>query len=430
MSEKFIVKGLGGKKTLSGKIKVNGAKNAILKAMASSILFEEGIGMQNIPDIEDVKRLSELLEKIGAKVTEKSKGKYYINTKKIKDWNLNREISEKLRASIVLTGPILARFGKVSFPVPGGCVIGARPIDFFVDGFKKMGAETEFKNDRYYIKIKKGKKLKGAEIFFRAPSVTATETFMMAGILAKGKTILKNVALEPEIKHLADFLISNGAKIKGAGTTTIEIEGGGILKEKTIYKAMPDRIETGSFLILGVLCADNLEIVNCNPDDIGLLIEILKDAGVSLEIGKNTIKIKNNGNIKNKNFKGIGFKTKEFPGFPTDLQAPMVIFLTQTNGEALVFETIFDGRLNFVEDINRMGANILLLDSHRALVKGPSKLRGRVVESPDLRAGLAFIIAGILAKGDSIIDNIYLIDRGYERIEERLKKIGVDIKRI
>jgi len=293
-----------------------------------------------------------------------------------------------------------------------------------------MGAETEFKNDRYYIKIKKVKIKRSREFFFRAPSVTATETFMMAGIWAKGKTILKNVALEPEIKHLADFLISNGAKIKGAGTTTIEIEGGGILKEKTIYKAMPDRIETGSFLILGVLCADNLEIVNCNPDDIGLLIEILKDAGVSLEIGKNTIKIKNNGNIKNKNFKGIGFKTKEFPGFPTDLQAPMVIFLTQTNGEALVFETIFDGRLNFVEDINRMGANILLLDSHRALVKGPSKLRGRVVESPDLRAGLAFIIAGILAKGDSIIDNIYLIDRGYERIEERLKKIGVDIKRI
>ncbi len=430
MSDKFIVKGLGGKKTLSGKIKVNGAKNAILKAMASSILFRDGIDMQNIPNIEDVKRLSELLEKIGLEVTEKSKGKYRINTKKIKEWDLDREISEKIRASIVLTGPILARFGRVSFPVPGGCVIGARPIDFFVDGFKKMGAETEFKNDRYYIKSKKGKKLKGAEIFFRAPSVTATETFMMAGVLAEGKTVLKNVALEPEIKHLADFLTSNGAKIKGAGTTTIEIIGGNTLKGIKTYKAMPDRIEAGSFLILGALCADNLEIENCNPDDIGLLIEILKDAGVPLEVDKNTIKIKNNRNIKNKNFKGIGFKTKEFPGFPTDLQAPMVIFLTQTNGEALVFETIFDGRLNFIEDINRMGADILLLDSHRALVKGPSKLRGRVVESPDLRAGLAFIIAGILAKGDSIIDNIYLIDRGYERIEERLKKIGVDIKRI
>lgn len=431
MKDKFVIQGLNGKKTLSGKIKVNGAKNAILKVMASSVLFEDGIEMKNIPDIEDVKRLSELLGKMGVVVTKKNKGTYSIDTKKIKYCELDREISERIRASIVLTGPILSRFGEVSFPVPGGCVIGARPIDFFVEGFKKMGAEMEFKNDRYYIKTKTGKKLKGAEIFFRAPSVTATETFIMAGVLAKGKTVLKNCAIEPEIKNLADFLVSCGAKIKGAGTSTIEIVGGGLLRSKgKIYKAMPDRIEAGSFLIMGALCADNLEITDCNPKDIEILIEILKDAGVPLEIGKTTIKIKGNEKLKNKDFKSIGFKTKEFPGFPTDLQAPMVIFLTQATGESLVFETIFEGRLNFVEDINRMGANIILLDPHRALVKGPSFFRGREVESPDLRAGLAFIIAGILAKGESIIDNVYLIDRGYERIEERLQKIGVDIKRV
>lgn len=430
MSDKFLVKGLNGKKILSGKIKVNGAKNAILKAMASSILFADKIEMKNIPDIEDVKRLSELLEKMGAVVTKKSKGNYSIDVKNLKEWNLDREISERIRASIVLTGPTLARFGKVSFPVPGGCVIGARPIDFFVDGFKKMGAETNFKNDRYYIEVPKGKKLKGAEIFFRAPSVTATETFMMAGVLANGKTVLKNTAMEPEIKHLADFLNSCGAKIKGAGTPTIEITGGKLLSSKNVvYRAMPDRIEAGSFLIMGALCADNLEITDCNPNDIEILIQILKDAGVPLEIGKTSIKIKNNGSIKNKDFKSIGFKTKEFPGFPTDLQAPMVIFLTQASGESLVFETIFEGRLSFVEDINRMGAEIRLLDPHRALIKGPSVLRGREVESPDLRAGLAFVLAGILAKGDTIIDNVYLIDRGYERIEERLQKIGVNIGR-
>ena len=431
MKDKFVIQGLSGRKTLSGKIKVNCAKNAILKVMASSVLFEDGIEMKNIPDIEDVKRLSELLGKMGVVVSKKNKGIYSIDAKKIKYCELDREISERIRASIVLTGPILSRFGEVSFPVPGGCVIGARPIDFFVEGFEKMGAEMEFKNDRYYIKVKTGKKLKGAEIFFRAPSVTATETFIMAGVLAKGKTVLKNCAIEPEIKNLADFLISCGAKIKGAGTSTIEIIGGGLLKSKgKIYKAMPDRIEAGSFLIMGALCADNLEITDCNPNDIEILIEILKDAGVPLEIGKTSIKIKGNAKLKNKDFKSIGFKTKEFPGFPTDLQAPMVIFLTQATGESLVFETIFEGRLNFVEDINRMGANIILLDPHRALVKGPTSFRGREVESPDLRAGLAFIIAGILAKGESIIDNVYLIDRGYERIEERLRDIGVDIKRI
>lgn len=432
MNDKFLIKGLNGKKTLSGKINVNGAKNVILKVISASVLFEDGIKVTNVPVIEDVKRLFELLNLLGASVEKKSDKEYFVDVTKLKSWDLDREISERFRASVVLTGPLLARFGKVSFPVPGGCVIGARSIDFFIDGFEKMGAKTVFKNNRYYIEANKGKKLNGAEIFFRAPSVTATETFMMAGVLAKGKTILKNCAIEPEIKDLANFLVSCGAKIKGAGTSTIEITGGNLLKGKNkIYKTMPDRLETGSFLLLGALCADNLEITNCNPEHIGLLIEILKDAGVPLEVGKNYIKIKNNGEIKNKDFKNpTSIKTKEYPGFPTDLQAPMVMFLTQASGDTLVFETIFEGRLKYTEDIVRMGADILTLDSHRVMVKGPANLRARELESPDLRAGLAFIIAGIIAKGESVINNVYLVDRGYERIEERLKNIGVDIKRI
>lgn len=430
MSDKFLIKGLNNKKILSGKIRVNGAKNAILKAIASSVLFEDGFKMTNIPAIEDVKRMFEIVGKLGVKVEKTGGENYSIDTKKIKGTDLDREIAERLRASIVLTGPLLARFGKVSFPVPGGCVIGARAIDFFIEGFEKMGASIEFKNNRYLIKAK-GKKLKGMEMFLKAPSVTVTETFMMAGILAEGKTILKNTAQEPEIKHLADFLISCGAKIKGAGTTQIEITGGELLKGKNkIYKAIPDRIETGSFLLLGSLCADNLEITNCDPDNVGILISILKDAGVPLEINKSSIKIKNNSKIKNKEFKSVNIKTKEYPGFPTDLQAPMIIFLTQATGESLVFETIFEGRLNYVEDLVRMGADIRMLDPHRVIVKGPSTLRGRNMESPDLRGGLAFIIASIIAKGESIIENAYFVDRGYEKIEKRLRGIGVDISRI
>lgn len=430
MKDKFIVKGLNGEKKLFGKIKVNGAKNAILPIMSSSVLFEDGFSLNNIPDIEDVKRMFELLEDLGAKIENKTKDGFFINSKSIKNSDLNRNISERLRASVILTGPILTRFGRVSFPIPGGCVIGSRPIDFFVEGFKKMGAKISFKNDRYFIEAKNGK-LQGAEIFFRAPSVTATETFIMAGLLAKGTTILKNSALEPEIEDLINFLILCGAKIKGAGTSTIEIKGGSLLKAKgKKYRAIPDRLETGSFLILGALCADNLEITNCNPEHIEVLIDILKDAGVPIKVGKDNIKIENNGNIKNKEYKSIGIKTKEYPGFPTDLQAPMVIFLTQSSGETLVFETIFEGRLNYVEDIIRMGADIIILDPHRVIVRGPNSLRARELESPDIRAGLAFIIATIVAKGESTINNIYLIDRGYENIEERLKKIGVDIKRI
>ncbi|MBU4480278.1 UDP-N-acetylglucosamine 1-carboxyvinyltransferase [Patescibacteria group bacterium] len=429
MNDKFVVKGLNGKKTLSGKIRVNGAKNAVLKLMASTILFEDKVELLDIPEIEDVKRMLEILEDLGVKIERKEKGHFVIDTSKAKETVLNREISEMMRASIVLTGPILSRFGEVTFPIPGGCVIGARAIDFFIDGFKKMGASVNFDKGAYIIKAK-GKKLRGAEIFLKTPSVTATETFIMAGVLANGKTVIKNSALEPEIKNLADYLISCGAKIKGAGTSRIEITGGNLLKSKgKKYKAMPDRVETGSFLVLGALCADNLEITNCNPDDVEILLEILKDSGVLLEVKKNSILIKNNGKIKNKEFKSVNIKTKEYPGFPTDLQAPMVVFLTQASGEALVFETIFEGRLNYTEDLKRMGADILMLDPHRVLVKGPAVLRGRKVESPDLRAGLAFIIAGILAKGESIIDNVYLIDRGYENIEERLRKIGVDIER-
>jgi len=434
-SDKFLIKGLGGRKTLSGKIRVNGAKNAALKLMAASILFGDKVILKNVPEIEDVHRMRDLLSASGANAFEVKSGEYEIDTKSARsDGELDHEISKRLRASIVMTGPVLARFGKVSFPHPGGCVIGARPIDLFIDGFKKMGATIRVSKsgnkDWYRINARSGK-LKGAKIFFRQQSVTATETFMMAAVLAKGKTILKNAALEPEIKHLADFLSMGGAKIKGVGTTTIEIEGVRILRARgKSFSVMPDRIETGSFLILGALTARDLEITNCEPEHVGALIELLKSSGVKIYIKKNSILLIGNSKIKNKNLNGVGVKTHEYPGLATDLQAPMVVYLTQVKGESLVFETIFEGRLNFVEGLSRMGANIDVWDPHRVMVKGPTELHGRVLESPDLRAGLAFVIAAIVAKGESVVHNVYNIDRGYEKVEERFRKIGVDISRV
>ncbi|MEX1120182.1 MAG: UDP-N-acetylglucosamine 1-carboxyvinyltransferase, partial [Candidatus Paceibacterota bacterium] len=420
-------KGLAGEKKLRGEISVNTAKNAVLKAMTASVLFEDEVTLVAVPNIEDVHRMAELLEDLGVTVTKEGSTLTLTASPSIKT-DLNTEISERLRTSIVLVGPLLSRFGEVSFPHPGGCVIGARPIDFFLEGFEKFGAEITHVNGRYTIKAKGGK-LRGAEIFFRTPTHTGTETMMMMATLAEGKTVLKNCAMEPEVEDLANFLIKSGAQITGAGTSTIEIDGGGLLRTNgDTHRVIPDRIEAGSFLILGALCAEELTIKNCNPLHIESLIELLRSAGVSIETGVETITVRNPKEGV-KQFTSVNVKTHEYPGFPTDLQALMVVFLTQSLGEGLVHETIFEGRLNYTTDLARMGADIALWDAHRVAVKGPTPLTGRTLGSPDLRAGLAFVIAGAVAKGNSLINNAYYIDRGYEHIEERFKKIGLDITR-
>lgn len=430
VKDKFIIKGLGGKKTLSGRISVSGAKNATFPALASSILFKDKFCISNVPDIKDVKSINALLEGLGAEVEKKGKKKYCVTTSKIKSTTLDKDISKMMRGSIVLTGPLLARFGSVSFPHPGGCVIGARPIDAFLDGFKKMGAKVKEHKGDYTISTGKNR-LQGANIFFNKVSMTGTETLMLASVLAEGKTLIENAAMEPEIKDIADFLNLCGAKIKGAGTPTIEITGGGLLSAgKKVYKTMPDRIETGSFLILGALAGDDLEITDCDPEHIKILINMLKSSGVPIIEKKDKIIIKKNVKIKNKNFKCIDIQTHEYPGFPTDLQSPMAVYLTQAEGESLLFETIFEGRLNYINDLVKMGADITMLDSHRIMIKGPTRLKGRELAGPDLRSEFAFFIAAIIAKGKSTINNVQYIDRGYERIEERLRDIGADIKRI
>lgn len=424
--EVFIVKGNGGKRTLSGTIPVYGAKNAVLKTFAASVLFEDAMTLDKVPAIEDVHRIIELLEASGSKVEQKKERHYIVHPAKKFNTDLDSNLSKRFRASVVLTGPILARYKKVSFPHPGGCVLGGRPIDVFLSAYEKLGAKIVHKNERYYLTAPKG--LKGAVINFRVQSVTGTETIMMAATLAKGVTVLKNAAMEPEIVDLANYLNRCGAKIEGAGTPTITITGVASLKTKgAVYTTMPDRIEAGSFIILAALLGKDVTVKDCEPTHMDSLLDHLREMGVDLTVGKDFVRVRGNASTK---LKSIDVKTHEYPGFPTDIQAPMIIALTQAEGESTVFETIFEDRLRFVDALKIMGADITTMNPLQVIVRGGKQLRGRELESPDLRAGLAYLIAAGLATKESIIGNVYNIDRGYEKIEDRLTAIGFSIKRV
>lgn len=413
MPDYFVI---NGEKKLAGEITIGNAKNAALKILAASVLAREPIKIPNLPKIEDISRMKELLLDLGAKFNFES-----LNSALIKKTGLNYQIADRFRASIVLTGPILARYGKVSFPHPGGCTLGKRPINFFIDGFKALGARVEKHGQIFTVS---SKKLIGGQFIFPNISVTGTENMMMAATLAKGKTVLKNSACEPEIENLADFLNSLGAKISGAGTPTIEIEGVSALSGGE-WNGMPDRIEAGTFIILAAATKSHIKIKNCNPGHLDVLLTLLKNVGINLEIGNSYIIVK-----PSKKLEAIDIKTREYPGFATDLQAPLTVLLTQANGVSLVHETIYEGRLFYTDILNQMGANIIMADPHRVIVRGPTKLHGKKINSPDIRAGMALIIAALMAKGESVVENIYQIDRGYERIDERLRAIGADIRRI
>lgn len=424
MKESFIIQGLDGERKLSGEIAVGGAKNEALKLMAASVLCETPLSLTNVPDIEDVHRMAEIIEKLGGTVSREGTS-CTLDTSGVTGGAMDHDTSRSLRSSVVLTGPLLARFGSVSFPHPGGDIIGERPIDFFIHGFEKMGATVLVTDDEYQVQAPHG--LTGADIFFRWVSVTATETLMMAAVLAKGTTVLRNVAMEPEVVDLAEFLVASGAKITGIGTPTLTIEGGGRLHPTKSHRVIPDRIETGSFLILGALAAKELTITDCEPEHVRMLVELLSRSGVRIDTTSNSISIRNGADDTRR---AMTLKTHEYPGFPTDLQAPMVVYLTQTAGESRVFETVFEGRLNYTEDLVRMGADITLWNPHQASVKGVTALHGTTLESPDIRAGLAFLIAALIAKGESTLENVYHIDRGYARIEERFQALGADIRRV
>lgn len=418
--EKFII--AGGKK-LHGTISVKGAKNHALKMIPAAFLANGKTIIKNVPHVEDVERMMEIVNAIGGKAEKLEKDAIAITPPKKFNGDLPRDLIPKLRASLVLLGPLLARYKKVVLPHPGGCNLGKRPINFFIDGFKEFGAKITFKDDAYQFYAPQG--LRGIHFVFPNISVTGTETLMLAAVLAKGKTTLLNCACEPEIKALADYLNSVGAKISGAGTATIIIDGSAKLLNPGTATVIPDRIEAGSFAIMAAATRSKLTITNCEPKHLLIPLKVLEKIGVKTEIGKNYIRV-----LPAKKIKAIDITTHEYPGFPTDLQAPMTVLLTQSDGESIVREMIYEGRLFYTDSLNNMGAKIYLTSQFRAVIYGPKVLHGKKVVSPDIRAGIAMIIAALIAKGKSEIENIYQVDRGYEAIDDRLRKIGADIKRI
>lgn len=437
-NSKFVVEGLSHVRSLKGEVVVNGAKNAVLKAMAAAVLFKDGLQIQNVPRTNDVSTLISLMVKMGIEINHNGSNLKIKAPDKLVTTELDFDTAVSMRASIVLTGPILARYGTVTFPAPGGCVLGNRPIDLFVEGYRKMGAKIEINsgNDRYTVSALK--KLNGADIFFPVQTVGGTETLMMSAVLSSGVTVLKNCALEPEIISLADFLVSCGAKISGIGTTTLTIKGTKLLNSKgKKYKTIPDRIEAGSYLFLGALLSNDLTVNKCNPAHLESVLTLLEQVGVKFKVGKDHVKIQgliNGKDIFDELPTNFNIRIHEYPGFPTDLQAQVVAFLTQIKGESFVFETIYDGRFKYVEDLKKLGADIEFLSTREVKICGAKKLfalpDGEELRAHDIRAGFAVLMVAVCASGKSVISNVRLIDRGYEAVEEKLRKIGVKIQRI
>ncbi|MCX6781409.1 MAG: UDP-N-acetylglucosamine 1-carboxyvinyltransferase [Candidatus Magasanikbacteria bacterium] len=412
-----------GQQKLQGEIAVNGAKNAALKFIAAALVCDGPVVLRNMPNIEDVFRMLELIQSLGATVEhDTASHTITIDASTLNNFEITPKMARAVRTSIMLVGPLLVRFGKACGGYPGGDSIGRRPIDLYLKGYERFGAEvtTEDKTFEFIAP-----ELHAMTFMFPLMSVVATETFMMTAARIKGTTVLKNAAQEPEIVELANFLNTCGAKITGAGTPTIEIEGVDSLTggEATM---IPDRIETGTFVILGALMRSRVRVTNCNPEHVENILLHLEAAGVPFEVGEDWIETKPYEHT----LRAINIKTHEYPGFMTDLQAPFTVLLTQANGISLVHETIWEGRMFYIDRLNHMGANIILCDPHRALVEGPTPLYGRTLESPDIRAGIAMVLAGLIAHGETTIGNIEQIERGYEAIDARLQALGADITRV
>jgi UDP-N-acetylglucosamine 1-carboxyvinyltransferase len=415
---KFII---SGQKKLSGQITVKGAKNNAQILLAASLLSSQTMKLSNVPNIDGIEKSVELLEDLGSKV-KRNNDKIEIDNSSVNKSSLNSKLANKFRTSVMFVGPLLAKFKEVKFPHPGGCVIGAsgRPIDLFLEAFAKMGAEIQAKDNYYHIRAKQ---LKACDFFFPIISVTGTQSLMMTACLAQGTTIIRNAAMEPEVVALANYLKQIGAKISGAGTPTIVVKGVKTLRAGQ-FKVIPDRIEAGSFAILAAASKSELEIKNCQAKDMLSLLNIFEKIGVNFEINNNSLLVKKSDKIISRDL-----KTHEYPGFSTDLQSPYIVLMTQAHGKSLIQESIYDRRLVWTDMLSQMGANITACDPHRVVVYGPSKLQAKKLISPDIRAGIALIIAALIAQGTTEIDNIYQIDRGYESLETRLQKIGADIIR-
>lgn len=410
---------IDGGQEISGTIKISGAKNSIVALIPASILTSGKSVIKNVPDISDVRILLEIMRELGSEVTFENET-IIIDNSNVKNKEITEEFASKLRASYYFMGSLIGKFHKVDIACPGGCVIGSRPIDIHLDSFKKMGIEIDEQQSKFVMTVDE---LKGNHFYLNFPSVGATINIMIASTLAKGKTIIENAAKEPEIANVASFLNSMGAKIFGAGTSKIIIDGVDELYDGFV-EVIPDRIEAGTYLIIGSLLGNNLTIENIIESHIESMLYKLKEAGIKYESKDNSITI-----TAAKNLKPINIKTTVYPGFPTDLGQPMSTLLTQCEGECLFEETIYENRLRHIPHLNSMGANIKVFDN-QALILGKTQLHGKKVKATDLRAGASMLVAGLIADGRTEIYNIEHLLRGYERIVDKLSQVGVRIKLI
>lgn len=410
---------IDGCKDISGTIKISGAKNSIVALIPASILTRGVCVITNVPDISDVRILIDMMEELGSIITFENEV-LTIDNSNVQNKKINEEYAGKLRASYYFMGSLIGKYHEAEIAYPGGCVIGSRPINYHIESFKKMGINVKNVADHYIMKTDE---LKGNEFYFDFPSVGATINIMLAAILAKGKTVIYNAAKEPEIANVASFLNSMGAKVFGAGTSTIEIIGVEELHDGFV-EVIPDRIEAGTYIMIGALIGNNLKIENIVEKHLESLLYKLKEAGVKYEINDNSIILS-----KVEHLKPVNIKTTVYPGFPTDLGQPMSTFLTQCEGESLFEETIYENRLRHVPHLNSMGANIQAFDK-KAIIMGKTPLVGKKVKATDLRAGASMLVAGLIATGTTEIQNIEHLLRGYERIVEKLESVSVNIKLI
>ena len=416
--DKLIATGRG---PLKGEVRISGAKNAALPVMIASLLTEKTLTISNIPHLHDITTTMELLGRLGVKLQVDEKLSIEADASEITSVIAPYELVRTMRASILVLGPLLARFGKAEVSLPGGCAIGSRPVNLHIQGLEAMGAEVVI--DGGYIKAN-AERLRGARICMDLSSVTGTENLMMAATLADGVTVIENAALEPEVSDLADCLNAMGAKISGAGSDQITIEGVEKLGGAT-HRVIPDRIEAGTFLVAATISRGEIKVKDVIPEQLEAVLEKLTEAGAHIEIGDNWIYLKApSGAIKS-----VDIRTAPYPNFPTDMQAQFVLLNSIADGTATVVETVFENRYMHVHELQRMGANIEL-DGNTAIIHGVEQLHGAPVMATDLRASACLVLAGLIADGETLIDRIYHIDRGYDCIEEKLSQIGATIRRV
>ncbi|MBW1971857.1 MAG: UDP-N-acetylglucosamine 1-carboxyvinyltransferase [Deltaproteobacteria bacterium] len=413
--EKLVI---NGGKRLSGKVRVSGSKNAALPLMASSILVPGEIHLKNVPHLNDIKTMSKLLSSLGIRIAE-DENELILDASNIEDFQAPYEIVKTMRASILVLGPLLAREGKAKVSLPGGCAIGARPVNLHLKGLEKLGVDVKLSHGYIDAKVKR---LKGARIHFDISTVTGTENIMMAATYAKGTTILENAALEPEVVELAKALKKMGAKIEGEGTKEMTIEGVDALNPIS-YTVIPDRIEAGTLMVAAGVTGGEVTLLDANPLHMEVVIEKLKEAGMVIKEENNQINVKAGDKIKS-----VDVKTAPYPGFPTDMQAQFMVMMCMADNVSVISETIFENRFMHVLELLRMGAKIHI-EGNSAIVKGIKALSGAKVMATDLRASASLVLAGLAAEGTTELLRIYHLDRGYERLDQKLSILGADIRR-